>query len=197
MIYVFGDSHARFNIKNFEMKHENLSENSITMFRIGRDKHIINFSKSYNNPDNIFIFFYGEVDCRCHVYKQIQLGRNLNEIVEELVSKYFDTIKNNVLLYKKIIIGSITPTMCKEKYESKHGPITHEFPFMGTDFERMLYTHLCNDKLREYCCKYNYTFLDIYDYYSDNGVLHYDKSDSLCHIIDNKYIHDKLLDILD
>ena len=37
------------------MPHTNLCENAITMFRIGRDQHIINFSNTYNNSDNIFI----------------------------------------------------------------------------------------------------------------------------------------------
>jgi hypothetical protein len=50
-----------------------------------------------------------------------------------------------------------------------------------------------NNKLREYCDKYNYTFLDTYNYYSDNGLLHFDKSDGVCHIRDNKYIHDKII----
>lgn len=193
MIYVFGDSHARFNMNRFTIPHTNLCENSITMFRIGRDQHIINFSNTYNNSDNIFILFYGEVDCRCHIGKQILLGRELNEIVENLVSQYFNTIKNNITLYKQIIIGSITPPMCREKYESVYGPITHEFPFIGTDDERILYTQLMNNKIREYCNNYKYIFLDTYNYYSDNGLLHFDKSDAICHIIDNKYIHDKII----
>jgi hypothetical protein len=83
--------------------------------------------------------------------------------------------------------------MCKEKYESVHGPITHEFPFMGTDAERILYTQLMNNKLSEYCKKYNYIFLDTYNYYSDNGLLDFDKSDGICHIIDNKYILDTII----
>ena len=193
MIYVFGDSHAQFNMKGFAIPHINLYHYSITMFRIGRDNHIINYSDTYNNPDNTFILFYGEVDCRCHIGKQILLGRELNEIIENLVSQYFNTIKNNITSYKQIIISSITPPICKERYESIYGPNTSEFPFIGTDDERILYTQLMNNKLREYCNKYNYIFLDTYNYYSDNGLLYFDKSDSICHIIENKYIHDIII----
>lgn len=197
MIYVFGDSHADFNMRGFNMQHINLYQVSITMYRIGRDNNIINFSSSYNSSNNIFLLFYGEVDCRCHIYRQIQLGRELNEIIEELVSAFFNTIKNNITDYKQIIISSITPPICKEKHESIHGPTTHEFPFIGTDTERVLYTTLMNNKLSEYCHKYNYTFLDTYDHYSnENGLLYFEKSDYSCHIIDNKFIHDRIYNII-
>lgn len=115
-----------------------------------------------------------------------------------MVSNYFNTIYNNIKKYKKIIIGSITPPINKDKYESIHGPITHEFPMLGTDDERVLYTRLMNNKLNEYCIKFNYTFLDTYSHYSDeNGLLIFDKSDTNCHIIDNKYIHMMLKNIID
>lgn len=197
MIYVFGDSHARFNLKHFDLPYCDMHQNSVTMHRIGRDNYIINFNEDYNNSENIFVLFYGEVDCRCHIYRQIILGRNLDEIVEDLVQKYFMAIKNNILNYKKIIIGSITPPVYKDKFESIHGPITHEFPILGTDEERVLYTKSMNKKIKEYCEKYNYTYLDIYDYYSDeNGILHFQKSDTICHIQDNSYIHDRLKEMI-
>lgn len=168
------------------------------MHRIGRDNIIINFDQKYNNSDNVFIFFYGEVDCRCHIYRQLQLGRNVDEIVESLISSYFNTIHNNIVKYKKIIIGSITPPVNKEWHESIHGVITHSFPILGTDEERVNYTKLMNNKIKEYCLKYNYIFLDTYNYYSDkNGLLIIEKSDNNCHILDNSYIHSKILDILE
>lgn len=193
MLYVFGDSHANYNMKNCTIQHINLYENSITMYRIGRDNTIINFDSSFNNKDNTFLFFYGEVDCRCHIGQQVMKGRYIDEIVEELVGNYFRTISNNIKDYKKIIIGSITPPMYRHKFEDKYGPITHEFPFVGTDEERAIYTKLVNNKLREYCKKYNYIFLDLADNYSDEfGLFIYEKSDGICHIIDNSYIHNHL-----
>jgi hypothetical protein len=198
MIYIFGDSHANFNMNTFPKQHINLYSNSITMHRIGRDNIIINFNEAYINNDNVFIFFYGEVDCRCHIYKQLQLGRELDEIVESLVSSYFNTISKNIVKYNKIIIGSITPPVNKQWHESIWGVITHEFPILGSDEERVKYTNLMNNKLKEYCVKYNYIFLDTYDYYSNNnGLLIIDKSDHNCHIIDNSYIHSKIIDILE
>lgn len=197
MIYIFGDSHANFNMKNLSKEHINLHHNSITMHRVGRDNQIINFNSNMNGENNIFIFFYGEVDCRCHIYKQLELGRELNDIIELLVDSYFKTICNNIVTYDKIIIGSITPPVNKEWHKSIHGPITHEFPILDTDNNRVLYTKLMNKKIEEYCLKYNYKYLDIYNNYSDtNGLLLVNKSDNNCHILDNRDIHLKLTELI-
>jgi hypothetical protein len=197
MIYIFGDSHANFSMNGFDLPHVNLHQNSVTMHRIGRDNIIINFNSMYNIPYNTFILFYGEVDCRCHVGKQILLGRTLEDIVEELVGNYFRTIKNNMHTYNKIIISSITPPVSKLKYESIHGPIRHEFPFIGSDEERVLYTKTVNAKLKQYCEKYGYIFFDTYDYYSDNnGLLIFEKSDTNSHIKENTHILEKIRELL-
>ena len=197
MIYVFGDSHADFNLRNFDLLHINLCEYSTTMHRIGRDNIIVNFDNSYNNKDNIFIFFYGEVDSRCHIQRQIDSGRNLDEVIDTLVSNYFNTIYNNITEYNKIIISSIVPPVNRAKHESIHGVITHEFPILGTDKDRIVYTTLMNNKLKEYCNTFNFIFLDFYDYYVDNnGLLIFEKSDTNSHIVDNAYIHSKLKEIL-
>lgn len=136
MIYIFGDSHANANMYDFDLPHTYLHQVAITMHRIGRDNNIINFDESYNREGNTFILFYGEIDCRCHIHKQLQQGRKLEDIVEELVSNYFKTISNNITKYKQIIIGSVTPPVCKLFHESKFGVITHEFPILGSNEER-------------------------------------------------------------
>ena len=195
MIFVFGDSHANMNLRGFECN--NLYQNSITMHRIGRDGIIPNFNKSFNNSENTFIFFYGEVDCRCHIARQIALGRELPEIVEELTSKYFQTIKNNIKCYKKIIIGSIVPSLRRRDWEDDNGPITHEFPMIGTDEERVIYTKLMNKSLLEKCKEHNFIFLEFYSHYSrQDGTLNFELSDGVCHIKENKFIIDSLKLIL-
>jgi len=197
MIYIFGDSHANFNFKKLEIPHINKYENSITMYRISRDKKIFNFDINYNDKNNIFILHYGEVDCRCHIGKQILLGRSLEEICNNLVIEYIDAIKKVILKYNKIILCSITPPIKKKLYEQKYGPVTHEFPFIGEDNERVLYTKLINKLLKEYCIKNNFYFLDVYDYYSEeDGTLNYELSDKTVHIEKNEYINYKLTELL-
>jgi len=168
------------------------------MHRISRDKQIINFDKNCNNKENTIILCYGEVDCRCHIGKQILLGRTVEEICKELVNGYVDTIKTVIYEYKKIIICSITPPMNKELHENKHGPVTHEFPFIGTDDERVIYTKLMNNLLKEHCDNNGFYFLDTYEYYADkDGLLRYELSDTICHIENNSYICYKLLELLE
>ncbi len=205
-LFIFGDSHAEFsfeginnkltkdaNIKNIK----NLREYSITMHRIGRDKEIINFSKNYLSPNNIFIIVYGEVDARCHVKRQLDLGRNLDDIINELVDEYFDTIKKQITVYKQIIVCSVTPPVDIVKFEKHHGTITHGFPILGTNEERSMYTKMINKKIKENCESYGYDYLNVYDSYSDeNGLLIFELSDTNSHIKKNQFVFDALNKII-
>jgi len=195
--YVFGDSHARFNMTNFSKDHYNFSVNSITMFRAGRDNELLGFSKDMISFDNTFIFFYGEIDARAHVHRQIMAGRVLEDIVEELTSNFMRTIKNNITSYKKIIIGSITPSLRRSDYEDTWGPITHEWPMIGTDIERVLYTKLLNASLKKKSNDLGFIFLDVFnDYSREDGTLQFEKSDGICHIKDNSLLLEKLDSLL-
>jgi hypothetical protein len=199
MIYIFGDSHANFNFRNLKYTNCNKYENSITLHRIGRDKlNIIDF-KTHNIKDNdVVVYQFGEVDCRCHIGRQILLNRDLNEIITELVDNYIDSIKINMHNYNnvKIIICSIPPTMDRVYYESKYGPITHEFPFIGTNEERIYYTNLMNQYLKESCANNQYIFFDYHNLYSINGLLNIELSDDICHIKENTKLLDELYKIL-
>jgi hypothetical protein len=194
MLLIFGDSHARFNFKNLSIPNLNLSENSITMHRIGRDNTIAHFNPEYNSLDNIFILCYGEVDCRCHIARQIALGRDKYEICKSLVENYFNTIKNNIISYKSIIIVSVTPPTSKKLFNL---PDDFPFPMLGDDEERVDNTKIINSLLEEYCKIYGYTFLNIYNFYADyDGTLCSKYSDMIVHIEDNKYILEKVSEIL-
>lgn len=197
MLFIFGDSHARFNFKNLSIPNINLSENSITMHRIGRDNIIINFNPEFNSTDNVFILCYGEVDCRCQIAKQVALGRDKYEICKSLIENYFNTIKNNIKNYKSIIIVSVTPPMARKLFEDIHGPITHKYPMLGDDEERVENTKIVNSLLEEYCKLYGFTFLNISDFYSDHdGTLSFNYSDTLVHIEQNEYILEKVSEII-
>ena len=51
------------------------------MHRLGRDNVINNFNSNEHDHDSILIFNYGEIDCRCHIQKQINAGGNKDEII--------------------------------------------------------------------------------------------------------------------
>ena len=194
MIYIFGDSHANYNFRDLPLPNINLHENSITMHRIGRDG-ILKFNPTYCRPDSIFIFAYGEIDCRCHVGKQLRLGRVFEDICKELVDAYIHTINTAIFTFKKVIICSIVPPISSQYWNE---PSDFPFPMIGDDAERVKTTERINTLIKEACASHGYVFLDIYDYYAEEDkTLRYDLSDKIVHIANNIYIHNALQTILD
>jgi len=193
MIYIYGDSHAHFSFKNLKLAYTDYHRSSITMFRVGRDNTIINFNKNrILNENDIIVLSYGEVDCRCHIERQINSGRNEDDVINELVEQYFLTIKNNIVQKCKIIIVGIIPPTKQMDYEILHGPILHEFPFVGTDSNRVRYTNKVNNKLEEQSIRNNYTYFNPYAYYTrEDGTLKHELSDGIVHLGDNTHFLEK------
>jgi hypothetical protein len=186
MIFIYGDSHARFSFKNLNMPHKNYSCDSITMFRTGRDNTIINF-KNEHDSNSTLCFVYGEVDCRCHIKRQILLGNSEDAVIYDLIDKYFKSIKTNVTVYKKIVIVAIIPPTRQEDYEKLHGPITHEYPFVGTDNERVRFTGKANKLIESLCIRNGYTFFNPYHNYTrEDGTLKHELSDLCVHVGNNQ-----------
>jgi hypothetical protein len=197
MIYIYGDSHANFCFKNLNLDHKNYFSPSVTMFRIGRDNSIINFNKDEIHENDVTILVYGEVDCRCHLQRQINDGRNEDDIINELVNSYFQTIKNNTFdkNLKIIIVGVIPPTK-KCEQESINGPITHDFPFIGSDEDRVRYTNKVNKKLEEHAINNKYIYFNPYSYYArEDGTLNFELSDLNVHLGDNSHFLEKFEDL--
>ena len=165
MIYIYGDSHSNAGFSELALANKNYSKSSITMFRIGRDNIIINYNQDEVTSDDIVCLVYGEVDCRCHVQRQIDLGRNEDDIIFELVNNYFKTIKNNIKSYKKIIVIGVIPQVNKSLFEEAFGgPITHDFPFVGTDEDRVRFTKKINALKEKLCLEYCYIYFNPYDF---------------------------------
>lgn len=158
------------------------------MHRIGRDNRIIKFvNKKKLQGNDIIIIAYGEVDCRCHIQRQIDMGRNEDEIINELVANYIRTIKNNITeaIVNAIIVGVIPPTKQTE-HDALHGPIMHEFPFVGSDEARVRYTNKVNKILEELAAENKFIFFNPYSYYTrDDGTLKRELSDLSVHLGDN------------
>lgn len=196
MIYIYGDSHGMFSFNNLNIPYIDYHENSITMHRIGRDNRIINLNKAEHNNDSIICLVYGEVDCRCHIQRQIDIGQNKNDVINELVNNYFNTIKTNINVYKKIIVVGIIPPTQKNDYETINGPILSEFPFVGTDEDRVNYTITVNKLIEEQCIKNGYIYFNPYHYYTrEDGTLKYELSDKIVHLGDNSYFLEKFIEL--
>ena len=157
------------------------------MHRIGRDNHIVNFVNKENLQSNdIIILAYGEIDCRCHIQRQVDMGRNEDVIINELVTNYISTIKNNIIANIKVIIVGVIPPTKQAEYEMRYGQITHEFPFVGSDDDRVRYTSKINNLLEAAAKNNNYIYFNPYSYYTrDDGTLKHELSDLGVHVGDN------------
>jgi hypothetical protein len=196
MIYIYGDSHAKFCFKNLKLSHKDYHQSSITMFRLGRDNNIINFNNIEYHANSIICLVYGEVDCRCHIQRQINLGRNEDEIIYNLVDNYFKTIKNSIINCKKIIIVGVIPPTKQSNYENLHGPILHEFPFVGNDEERVRYTMKVNKRIEENCINNNYIYFNPFFYYMrEDGTLKYELSDNCVHLGNNSFFLEQFTEL--
>ena len=196
MIYIYGDSHANFNFKNLILPHKNYYHNSITMHRIGRDNIIINFNRSQINEKDTIVMVYGEVDCRCHIHRQIKLGKEEDAVIYELVSNYFITIQNNVPLYTKVIIVGIVPPTYRPNEETSDDDPTRILPIIGTNEERVRYTYKVNQLLQEMANIYNYVYFNPHSYYtSSEGTIKPELSDNCVHIGNNTYLLEKFVEL--
>jgi hypothetical protein len=179
-LIIYGNSHARSLFYNCKLPCINYWKYSITMHRIGRDNTIIDFQKS--DPTAIFCLVYGEVDVRCHIGKQVALGRSVDEICQTLTDAYFRTIKNTIVEYRAIVVIGVPPPV--DPIDHSH---THEsgqdIPFIGSNEERVLYTRTLNACLKKACVEYGYTFFAHYDYCTRaDGCLDYSFADGCIHI---------------
>jgi hypothetical protein len=86
------------------------------------------------NGDTI-IFSFGEIDCRCHVYKHIKTSLTYQQIIDDIVNNYIEAIKINIeiskIIFKNICIYNIVPPVQKyNTVENLH------YPYLGNDEER-------------------------------------------------------------
>jgi len=189
---IYGDSHAALSLRNLQMDHRNLFQFSRTMYRIGRDNHIINFKKEHNSIDRIFCLAYGEVDVRGHVGKQVHYGRHHENVCKELVDAYFSAIQRNITQFKAIIIMAISPPTSMKDHEpcNIHSEVTGgPIPFVGTDNDRVIYRSFINTLLEEGCSRLGYIFFNPYGPFSrEDGTLKYELSDKCIHVGQNSVI---------
>lgn len=163
-IFAIGDSHATYcfrEIREAIVK----SVGSYTMHKVGRDQ--LQF-KELMTPGCMVFFFFGEIDVRVHIYKQIQLGRNEDEIIETLISKYTEAIDKQKYNDVIPVIVSIVPPKRTNPDQMNY----------GTNKDRSRYCLKLNTLLEKSCILNNIDFLNIYDRYKDEeGLIRTELSD--------------------
>ena len=197
-LHTYGDSHATHfgGWDGVTIDTIRISTNHLIgklAYSFGRDK--IQVVKGVNEND-IILFCFGEIDCRCHINKY---EPDWKLSIDNLIDTYFDTIKLNVSKFKnlKTCVYNVVPPLERENPLNLWTEVwanNHGVPATGSDEERKKYTEYMNNKLSEKCIEFGYTFFDVYSEYSDeNGFLKRELSDTNCHIKDQTYIKEFII----
>lgn len=165
-IHTFGDSHSNKQISHWGIHNiSNIKDHHLgpkLMYSFGSNPFDVCNIKTPNyqvNENDIVIFCFGEIDCRCHVHKHITNENTYQSIINELVEKYFAAIKQNVEQYNNLFVCvyNVVPPL---QTKGKGNP---EYPFLGTNEERKEYHEYMNKQLKCMCQLHNYYFFDIYE----------------------------------
>jgi len=131
-------------------------------------------------PGDTVLYCYGYNDIQYRVFQQVEEGRKLEDVLEELVTGYFKTVLENEEKFRvSSCIYNILPPPCK--------PI--EFKVAGSTEERIVATNMINSMLRKKCEENNVKFFDIYDRcVNSNGTLKNELSKDGIHL-DSEYYY--------
>ena len=185
-IHTIGDSHSYFGWSNNIINHH---IGAVLCYSFSQKKLDLCDIREYNIKDgDTIVFCFGEIDCRCHIKKHITNDKTYEDIIDDIINNYFETIKLHIeisnIKFKNICVYNVVPPVMKKT--------TSEnllYPFLGSDEERKNYVLYFNKKLNEKCIEKKYIFFNIYDEYKDiNGFLRKDLSDGNVHIKNGIYI---------
>ena len=156
-----------------------------TMHRIGRDGiDGLNIQTYQVNDRDVAVFHFGAIDQGGHIYKQVIKGRELDEIIDTLVSTYLRTIQENQKMYPDltVVIQAVIP------------PRINADPFFVDDFHKGCpyvnfldfqsnVTHTLNTKLEMVSKQHNFLFLNVNELLeTKEGGLREDLSDGSHHV---------------
>ena len=186
-IYTIGDSHS------FSGWPQGTNTNHIgpaLCYNFGRENLKKCDIRNINLKDgDSVIFCFGEIDCRCHVYKHVDEYTSYESVIDDIVDSYMAAININLAVIQtkiKACVYNVVPPV--RKSNTGENP---EYPFLGTDEERKSYVLHFNKRLKSKCEEHGFIFFDIYDFYTDeNGFLRKDMSDGSVHIAQGIHLAD-------
>ena len=195
-IHTIGDSHAKIPWNNISFNNIEIDVHHLgprLMHTVG-EKPWLTSIKNFNiKKKDIVMYCFGEIDCRCHVWKHRSKG--YKNVINSLVNEYFTSIIKSTEKLKRsaVYIHSVVPAI--KKKQQLHNEVK-ELPFLGKDQDRRKYVEYMNYALEKSCKKHGFIFFDVYDFYSDeDGFLNYNLSDKSVHIENPKFIKKRLSEI--
>ncbi len=172
LIYVIGDSHASVfkNKKLFIARHIG----SATMHNLNKknsstksNEKLFEIVGKINKKRDAAMFVFGEIDCRIHIYYQYEKQNKkftIEELIDKTISNYGEILKRVRFMGIKFCIYGIPATGLQDNY--------YRYPFYGAPKTRSSIYREFNKRLKNFCEKNNYPFIDIYPKVSDdNGFM--------------------------
>ena len=189
-IHTFWDSHAVFAWNKILSKKLHIVTHTLwpkLMYSVWRDwLNLLDISKPeywVKDWDNI-VFCFGEIDCRCHIHKyQLKWVKN---VIESMIDSYMETIVDNVSLFRKlkVYVYNVVPPASNSWRDNDP-----DFPFLWSDNDRLWYVMRMNNQIKSRCEDLGFTYVDIFDQYSDiENMLDERYSDGHVHIKNPKYL---------
>lgn len=206
-IFAVGDSHCIFyynsmKIKehwfyyNVENKHNmpltiySLLQNGLDIYNIGNN--LGNGHQLYNIKSNDFVVMYfGFNDIQRNI--KLHAANRWKEEIEYLINMYIETVLHLKTQYNIIPIISCI-------YPNPRPGAQGQNP-MGSLEERRAYTIYANDLLKSLCMKEQISYLDIYEFITDeNGLIKHTFTSDKIHLdYNNKFLRDyvdnKIIDL--
>jgi hypothetical protein len=162
-------------------------------YTVGRLKHDrtngVNIQPVVKSGDTA-CFCFGEIDCRCHIYKHVTATYSYQQMIDEIVNDYFIALMENEKLVPgvKMAVYNVIPPVrvpCLQQ--------DNDYPFLGTNEERIAYSRHFNTAIAWNCKELGWMFVDVYDKYADqDGCLNPLYSDGHVHINNPIFIEEFL-----
>ncbi|MBM3156592.1 MAG: SGNH/GDSL hydrolase family protein [Chloroflexi bacterium] len=116
---------------------------------------------------DMVVLLFGEIDCRIHIYYQHKKSdgkHSIDQLIDRTISNYGEVMAQLKQHGVNFCVHSISPaTEVGNEYK---------YPFYGTPEIRSQINRMFNEKLKSFCDKNVYPFIDIYDRVADkNGLM--------------------------
>ncbi|HTY91884.1 MAG TPA: SGNH/GDSL hydrolase family protein [Methanocella sp.] len=185
LVHVIGDSHSwafkrtrsfivhnigpatAYNLKN---KNSTIRSNQKLFSELGR----IDLKK------DLIILVFGEIDCRVHIYNQYRKSQNgvtMEEFMDRAISNYGEVLEQlrnagvNFVVYGVIPapkqIFRYPPYATERMRRELFDEFRSSYPFLATPEIRSWINRTFNEKLRAFCEKNGYGYIDIYPEVAD------------------------------
>jgi hypothetical protein len=159
--FAFGDSHVAMYDGN--PTRAPIHMGAVTMHAIGRDGLGRLDPRDFCSDFRVerLIFNFGEIDIRWHVFRIVDSGQPLADVIEDLVARYFKylAIVRDLYPAASLIVAGVLPP-------SDFTP-TPELSFHGSIAARIEATQMLNHRLACQCAEVGFAFLDVYELFRD------------------------------